>query len=210
MCPHSEMTDARPRHVVGIVGSYRVDGVVDTAVGVLLARAREAGATTRRIRLIERRIEFCTNCRSCMQTPGPSRGACVLVDDLDSTLAEIDSADALVLGSPVNFGNVTAVTRCFMERCVGHAYWPWGQPAPRMRDSEPRREAVLVASSAAPAWMGRWLTGARPALAKLARLLGARPIATVWIGGVSRDVWPLPAHAQRRLQALGERLAGRC
>src|SRR5450631_1407564 len=138
------------RKVVAIVGSYRKGGTVDSAVQAILEGARERGAETNTIYLTEKHIEFCTNCRRCTQAPGVQRGQCVLRDDLQAILEQIDGADAIVLGSPVNCFNVTAIFRRFMERLCGSVYWPWGQRSPVQRDMLVTRKAALVASSAMP------------------------------------------------------------
>ena len=146
--------------VVAIVGSYRKGGTIDTAVEAVLAGAREKGAETSTIYLTDKHIEFCTNCRTCVQDPGEPRGKCVQHDDLEALLAEIESADALVLlGSPVNDYNVTAIFRRFMERLLGYAYWPWGSAAPRARSKRQPRKAVLVASAAMPGIFIPFATG---------------------------------------------------
>jgi NAD(P)H-dependent FMN reductase len=103
-------------------------------------------------------------------------------DDFDSILQEIDSADALVLGSPVNFFNVTAIFRRFLERLAGYAYWPWGQRGPTTRNKRLDRKAALVASSAMPGFLIPLFTGAPRALRTTANILGARPIGKLWIG----------------------------
>src|ERR1700692_1382347 len=107
---------------VAIGGSYRRRGTVDTAVAAVLEGARLRGAETHTIYLAEQHLKFCTNCRTCVQTPGPVRGKCPLDDDLEGIVSEIESADAIVLGSPVNCGNVTAIFRQFMERMMGCCY----------------------------------------------------------------------------------------
>src|ERR1700738_1470664 len=117
------------KKVVAIVGSYRKNGTIDTTVEAIMAGARERGARTHTVYLTEQHIEFCTNCRNCCQTAGPERGRCPQEDDLEDMLTEIEAADGLVLASPVNYSDVTAVFRRFLERLMGCAYWPWGQPA---------------------------------------------------------------------------------
>jgi len=54
-----------------------------------------------------------------MQAPGEARGKCKLHDDLEPCFRAIDEADAVVLGSPVNCYNVTAIFRRFMEAARG-------------------------------------------------------------------------------------------
>lgn len=196
------------KKIVAIVGSYRMGGMVDQAVTELLQAAQERGAVTAKVHLIDRHIEFCRNCRSCTQVPGPVRGRCVIDDDMDSILTAIDEADALVIGAPVNDYNVTAVTRRFLERLLGGAYWPWGQPGPTVRMRHPTKGAVLVTSSAMPAFMGRLATGAIRALKLICRLLGARPVGTLFIGLAAGKEQPvLPPRCRARARRLGFRLA---
>jgi multimeric flavodoxin WrbA len=195
------------RKILALIGSYRKGGHVDSAVSAVLAGAEAAGASTEKIYLADRPIEFCTNCRTCMQAPGPERGRCVLHDDLESILQAIEMADAYVIGAPVNFYNVNALTRRFMERCVGFAYWPWGRGAPRIRKAHLQKRCVLVSSSGAPTWMARWFTGTYTALKALARLFGARPVGCLWIGLVNREEVALSDTHIRRAAALGRKLA---
>ncbi|MBI5446452.1 MAG: flavodoxin family protein, partial [Deltaproteobacteria bacterium] len=95
-----------PRKVLGIVGSYRKGGAIDTLVSEVLCAAGEAGAETTKIYLVDRRIEFCTNCRRCTQVPGPDPGPCLHNDDLAEILRAYRLSDGLVLGAPVNFFNL--------------------------------------------------------------------------------------------------------
>jgi len=193
--------------VVAIVGSYRKGGTTDSAVQAILAGAREKGAETKTIYLTERYLEFCTNCRKCTQVPGEHRGFCEQKDDLQSILTELDGADALVLGSPVNFWNVTAIFRQFMERLVGYAYWPWGAAAPKSRVKHPTRKAALVASSAAPGFLIPLATGAARALAATAEILGAEPVGRLWIGLAGKERCPqLSARELERARRIGLRL----
>jgi NAD(P)H-dependent FMN reductase len=193
--------------VVAIVGSYRKGGTVDTAVQAILEGAREKGAETHTIYLTEKHIEFCTNCRACTQEPGPSRGTCVQQDDLDSILNEVEQADAIVLGSSVNFWNVTAIYRRFVERLVGYAYWPWGNPGPANRNRAFTRKAALVASSAAPGFCIPILTGAARALNATARLFGARTVGRLWIGlSAMKQNQPLSRQTLARARRIGLRL----
>lgn len=196
------------KRIVAIVGSYRRGGTIDSAVNAMLEAAREIGAETHLIHLTEQHIEFCRNCRQCTQQPGETRGKCVQRDDLQQILEEIEAADALVLGSPVNCFNVTAIFRRFMERLVGAAYWPWDRKAPAVRSKKRPRKAVLVASSAAPGFLIPLATGAARALRLTAAMLGARPIAGLWIGlAAQAPHQPLSANTLERARRLGFDLA---
>ena len=193
--------------IIGIVGSYRKHGTIDTAVTAILDAAQAAGAETHKIYLQDQHIKFCTNCRACLQQPGAERGECVLQDDMAAILAELDEADAFVFGAPVNFGNANALTQRFVERCVCYGYWPWGRKAPTLRQSQVTKKAVLVSSSAAPGFLARWLTSVSKTLEQLAKMLRAQPIGTLWVGMIDPQDATLPQRVQRQAEKLGQRLA---
>lgn len=182
------------KKVVAVLGTYRKGGTLDAAVEAILEGARTKRAVTQTIHLTDRHIEFCTNCRQCTQEPGPERGKCRQKDDLEAILSDIEAADAVVLASPVNFGNATAIFRRFMERLIGCAYWPWRQAAPKGRSKIRTLKAALVATSAAPGFMIPIFTGTRKALRMTASVLGAKPVASLWIGlsAVEPDHQPSP------------------
>ncbi len=195
------------KKVVAIVGSYRKGGTVDTVVDAVLAGARERGADSNKIYLLDKRIEYCLNCRTCTQTKGEARGECAIHDDMAPILAEIESADAVVLGSPVNFYNVTAAFRTFLERLLGCVYWPWGQASPKPRSKSLPRKAVLIASCAAPGFLLPLTTGAPKALRLAANCLGARPVAKLWIGLAAQSATPqLSPRVLRRARRVGQQL----
>jgi NAD(P)H-dependent FMN reductase len=176
-----------PKTIVAIVGTYRKAGVIDTAVDEILKAAQAAGAQTSKIYLIDKHIEFCTNCRTCTQQPGPTRGVCPLNDDISEILDRLDAADALVIASPINFFNVTAVTRKFLERLLVYAYWPWGPTIPKLRGSKRGKKALLVTASAAPAWLGKFIfRQVFGALKMTAQCLGAKVIARLYFGMVAQ------------------------
>jgi len=196
------------KKVVAIVGSYRRGGTVDTAVAAVLEGARMAGTSTSIIYLTEKHVEFCTNCRTCAQAPGLERGKCVLEDDLNGIVTEIGAADAIVLASSVNCGNVTAIFRRFMERLMGLGYWPWGQAAPKRRSRVRHLKAVLVASSAMPAPMMLLFTGTATALRTTATMLGAKTVGKLWLGLVAgKPHHELSRRTLERARRIGMKLA---
>jgi NAD(P)H-dependent FMN reductase len=194
--------------VLAILGSYRRDGVTAQAAREALAAAREAGAETELVDLLDARIEFCANCRACTQAAGEKRGACPLADDMAALLDKIDAADGLILAAPVNYFNVTALMRRFMERTVVYAYWPWGAAAPKPRIKKPFKKAVLITSSAMPSVMGRLFTGALRALRYAAEGAGAKVAGTQFVGMASlQERQALTSGEKRRARALGRALA---
>jgi multimeric flavodoxin WrbA len=194
--------------VVAIVGSYIKGGTTDSAVDAILAGAREKGAITHTIYLTDKHLEFCKNCRQCAQKPGTERGHCEQQDDLEPILAAVEAADAIVLGSPVNYGNVTALFRTFMERLLGFSYWPWGQGVPKPRQEKPVRKAVLVATSGMPGIFIPLFTGVAGSLRLAARMLGARTVGHLWVGlSAMEPRHPLSARSRERARRMGWKLA---
>jgi hypothetical protein len=193
--------------IVAIVGTYRKGGVVDTTVDEILAAAEEKGAETQKIYLIDQQIEFCTNCRTCTQPPGLKRGACIHDDDMAVILDAVEKADALVIGSPMNFGTVTALTKRFIERLVCFAHWPWGNGAPKIRDSRKPRSAVVVASSAAPAIIARFSSRMVKLLRDAAGLLGAKTVGVVFVGlAAGEKHQSIGRRTLEKARRLGQRL----
>ena len=197
-----------PRKVLAIVGSYRSEGNIDRAVDEILKAAQAKGASIKKISLRDQQIEFCTNCRNCTQQPGEDRGRCLLTDDMSHILDEIESSDAIVLGSPVNFGTVTALMKRFIERTICMAYWPWGkQGGPELRNKRIQRRAVVVTSTAMPALMARFFTSSAGLLKKTATVLGAKTVGTLIIGIAAVDhTQNLSPTVVRKAQRLGEKL----
>lgn len=194
--------------ILGIVGSYRKERTIDLAVSSVLSAAREKGAETKIIYLHDFNIEFCTNCRRCTQEPGSVPGKCHLVDDMPDLIKKIESADAYVIGAPVNVGNVNALTQRFLERLVCYSFWPWGQASPRMRKSDaPLKKAVLITSSAMPSIMARLMTVSLKGLKLGTKMIGAKPVATIFIGlSAMQENKELHKRVLRKAQSSADKL----
>jgi len=196
--------------IVGIVGSYRRGHIIDSAVSAVLDGAAAAGAETEKIYLVDAHIEFCDNCRSCTQQQQveADRGRCVHHDDMESILGRLDAADAIVLGSPINFFTVTAVTKRFVERLVAFAYWPWSAKVPRFRRKTRNKKAVIVTSSAAPGFVGRVLMpNALGVLKAAAQCLGATVVKKLYFGMAATEAdQKLSAKALAKARRAGKML----
>lgn len=60
----------------------------------------------------------CKSCLHCKKIDGKYYGTCPIKDDLNELLTKLWSCDALILGSPIYFRNVTGQMRCFLERLL--------------------------------------------------------------------------------------------
>ena len=204
--PVYHLIDAMTR-LLAINGSYREDGAIDQAVDVAAKAALDAGATIEIIRLRDFPIEFCRNCRQCTQVPGEAPGECVHQDGMRELIDKIEAADGYILASPTNFSSVTALFKRFMERLVVYAFWPWGAHAPKFRKKKATKRAILIASSAAPGFIGRLFYTTVKQLKITAKTIGAKPTASIFVGQMSQEKHPeLPVITQERVRTMVRKL----
>jgi len=105
-------------NVIGINGSPRKKWNTATLLGKALEGARSKGADTEIINLYDLDYKGCKSCFSCKTIKSKSYGRCAVNDDLTEVFKKIEVADAVILGSPIYFGNVTGEMRSFMERLI--------------------------------------------------------------------------------------------
>ena len=104
--------------VIAINGSPRKNGNTATLLNKALEGAAAHGATTELVHLYDLNFKGCVSCFACKLIGGKSYGKCAYKDGLTPLLEKIESADAVVLGSPIYFSEVTGEMRSFMERLV--------------------------------------------------------------------------------------------
>lgn len=97
--------------VLGFVSSHRKGGNTEILVAEVLASAQEAGAETEIILARDLTIQPCDGCRACNKT-----GVCHIHDDMQQVYPRIESADAIVIGTPVYFWTISAQCKAFMDR----------------------------------------------------------------------------------------------
>jgi len=98
-------------NVVGIVGSPRKDGNTEILMKETLKVAHEAGCQTNIFLMSEKQVAPCDACGTCFET-----GSCVVQDDMQELYTMVEQADAVIFGSPVYFGSVSAQTKAVMDR----------------------------------------------------------------------------------------------
>ncbi len=97
--------------IIGLVGSYRKNGNTDMAVRKVLEEAANQGAEVEVLYLKDYEIKDCTGCEGCKVT-----FQCVIKDDMEKIYAKILDADAVVIGSPTYFYNVTGIIKNMIDR----------------------------------------------------------------------------------------------
>ncbi len=97
--------------ILGIVGSKRKNGNTATLVQAALKSAEINGIETHIEYLGDYNINGCTGCEGCKDTY-----KCVVDDDMQKLYPLILEADAIILGSPTYFYNITSIVKAFLER----------------------------------------------------------------------------------------------
>jgi multimeric flavodoxin WrbA len=97
--------------VVGIVGSPRKNGNTEILMREVLRVAREDGCETEMFLMSENHVAPCDACARCFEI-----GSCIIQDDMQDLYAMMERADAIIFGSPVYFGSVSAQTKAVMDR----------------------------------------------------------------------------------------------
>lgn len=102
--------------VLAINGSPRKKWNTAMMLEKALEGAASKGAETEIIHLYDLKYKGCISCFSCKTKDGKSYGKCAVNDELTPVLEKAAEADAVILGSPIYFGNMTGEMRSFMER----------------------------------------------------------------------------------------------
>jgi len=103
--------------IIAINGSPRKKWNTHILLEKCLEGAKEIGADTEMIDLYDIQFKGCTSCFKC-KLKGKTVSKCAIKDNLMPVLQRICECDALVLGSPIYFNNVTGKMRSFMERLL--------------------------------------------------------------------------------------------
>lgn len=97
--------------VIGFIASPHKVGNTAWTVNKILEGARKAGTETEAFYSSELDIKPCKGCLGCKKSD-----RCVVDDDMQKLYDALKDADALVLGSPVYMGQMTAQAKAFTDR----------------------------------------------------------------------------------------------
>jgi multimeric flavodoxin WrbA len=104
--------------VMAFNGSPRKNWNTATLLKKALEGSTSQGAETELIHLYNLNYKGCISCFACKTKGGKSYGTCALKDDLTPYLKEVESVDAIILGSPIYYTTVSGVMKSFMERLM--------------------------------------------------------------------------------------------
>jgi multimeric flavodoxin WrbA len=99
-------------NVLAINGSHRKGKNTATMLRLVLQELEKGGAKTELLEISELNIEFCRACNRCLNKTECS----IREDDVPRVAEKMLASDAIIVGSPVYFGNVTGRLKAFMDR----------------------------------------------------------------------------------------------
>jgi multimeric flavodoxin WrbA len=108
-------------NVVAFNGSARLDGNTAILLKTVLGELEREGIQTELIQLAKEQLQGCGACYRCFKQK--DERCSVDTDPVNDYVAKMAAADAILLGSPVYFADITANTKALIERCgmVGRA-----------------------------------------------------------------------------------------
>ena len=129
--------------IVALYGSPRRKGNTALLLKKAVQGAREAGAEVEEIVLRDLKISPCLEIYGCKKT-----GRCVIKDDFQVVLDQLQACQGLMVASPIFFYAVSAHTKMLIDRCQSlwvKKYWidkvPYG-------DWEPKRKGLFISVGA--------------------------------------------------------------
>jgi multimeric flavodoxin WrbA len=102
--------------VLCIAGSPRRHGNSERLLDAFIAGVEAGGGTAIKLVAKDAGVDVCLGCNACSRN-----GRCIQRDGMDAVYRELDSADAIVVASPVFFATVPAVLKTLLDRC--QPYW---------------------------------------------------------------------------------------
>ncbi len=131
--------------VVCLLGSPRPKGNSTILAGRFCAAAEASGAQVRTFALNKLEYRGCQACMACKT----KLDKCVIEDDLTDALEAVREADALVMASPVYYGEVSSQLKGFIDRTFSYLVPDYGTN-PNPCRLAPGKKMVLILSQGHP------------------------------------------------------------
>ena len=130
--------------IIGFIASPRKEGNTAWIVNKILEGAKEQGAETQSWYFSDLDIKPCRGCLGCHN--GSDRG-CIINDDMQKLYGAIEHADALVLGSPIYMGQMSAQAKIFTDRLFAQISPRF---SPHYKEKAAKKKLILVFTQGNP------------------------------------------------------------
>lgn len=131
--------------IIGFIASPRKEGNTAWTVNQILEGAQEQGAETQSWSFSDLDIKPCRGCLGCHK--GDCDRGCLINDDMQQLYDALAQADALVLGSPVYMGQMSAQAKIFTDRLFAHISPRF---SPHFKENAVKKKLLLVFTQGNP------------------------------------------------------------
>lgn len=131
--------------IIGFTGSPRKQGNTAWIVDTILEGAKEQGAETQSFYFNDLDLNPCLGCLCCHK--GDGDGGCIINDEMRKIYAAIDDSDAIVFGSPIYMGQMSAQAKIFTDRLFAQISPRF---SPHYKEKAVKKKLVLVFSQGNP------------------------------------------------------------
>lgn len=131
--------------IIGFIASPRKEGNTAWIINQILEGAQEQGIETQSWSFSDLDIKPCRGCLGCHKGDG-DRG-CLINDDMQQLYDALAHADALVLGSPVYMGQMSAQAKIFTDRLFAHISPRF---SPHFKENAVKKKLLLVFTQGNP------------------------------------------------------------
>jgi multimeric flavodoxin WrbA len=128
--------------IIGFCASPRKEGNTAWAINQILEGAKEQGAETQVWYSSDLDISPCKGCLGCVKSD-----RCVVKDDMQQLYDALAKADALILGSPVYMGQMSAQAKTFTDRLFAQITPRF---SPHFKEKNAGKKLVLVFTQGNP------------------------------------------------------------
>jgi multimeric flavodoxin WrbA len=104
--------------IIALNGSPRKKWNTANLLQKALEGAASQGAKTELIHLYDLNYKGCISCFACKTLGGKSYGKCAVQDELTPIFSKIEQADAILMGSPIYWGDISGEMKSFIERLM--------------------------------------------------------------------------------------------
>jgi multimeric flavodoxin WrbA len=129
--------------IIGLSASPRKEGNTAWAINQILEGAKEQGAETQVWYSGDLNIKPCQSCYGCKN----GDQGCVINDDMQKLYTALAMADALVLGSPIYMGQMSAQAKTFTDRLYAQINPRF---SPHFKEKNAGKKLVLVFTQGNP------------------------------------------------------------
>ena len=100
--------------VLAIIGSARKDGNTTALTKIVFGELEKEGIETELIELAGKNLKGCMACYKCFQNKDKS--CSIKTDEMNELITKMDEADAVIIGSPTYFANVSSNIKALIDR----------------------------------------------------------------------------------------------